>query len=138
MTLLGIDFGRKKIGLAYSDETELVAAPLETLRVNNLDEAVAKIKEVKAKLQAGKIILGFPTSVIGVESPEMRLIKKFAVALEQALKLEVKLWDETYSSKRAEFGARGRKRANSDSEAARIILQEYLDDQNERRKHEQA
>src|SRR3989344_3110457 len=114
MIILGMDFGLKKIGLAYSDETELVAAPYKTRYIKDIDDALTFLIQLKQQI---------------------KLEKQIQINLQEKLKIPVEFWDETYSTKIAEYQARGRKRANADSEAARIILQEYLDYQNERRKY---
>jgi len=132
MIILGIDHGQRKIGLAVSDETELIAAPLPVLLVKNYTEAVEGIKMVVENLKVGKIVLGLPTGWEGKDSPRTTEVRTFKQKLQKHVKLEIDFWDESFSSKRAEKGARKRKRANSDSEAARIILQEYLDYQRER------
>jgi|SRR3989304_4739189 len=136
MIILGIDFGLKKIGLAYSDETALVAAPFKTKYIRSLDDALTFLIQLKQEIKFEKIVLGYPVSVINKETIIMKLIKKMQAELQEKINVPVELWDETYSTKTAEYQAQGRKRANADSEAARIILQEYLDYQNERRKHE--
>ena len=135
MIILGMDFGLKKIGLAYSDETELVAAPYKTRYIKDIDDALTFLIQLKQQIKFEKIVLGYPVSVINKETKFMKLVKQIQINLQEKLKIPVEFWDETYSTKIAEYQARGRKRANADSEAARIILQEYLDYQNEWRKY---
>lgn len=132
MIILGIDYGSKKVGLAYSDETELIAAPLPTLFIKTDADAINGLKSLVLKTKFAKIVLGVPSGWQNVDSPQTEKVKKFAELLRQELLMDVEYWDESYSTQRAEAGARGRKRANSDSEAARIILQEFLDYQREK------
>jgi putative Holliday junction resolvase len=131
MIILGIDYGSRKVGLAYSDETELIAAPLSTIFVKNDADLIAQIKTLALKKKFAKIVLGIPSGWQNVDSPQTANVKRFAELLRKEMLMSVEFWDESYSSQRAEAGARGKKRANSDSEAARIILQEYLDYQHE-------
>ncbi|MCA9383768.1 Holliday junction resolvase RuvX [Candidatus Dojkabacteria bacterium] len=132
MIILSIDHGTRKLGLAVSDETGFIAAPLPTLRVKNQKEAIEGITQIADDVRAEMLIIGLPSGWEGKDSEQTTLVKDFAEMVKKATGLDYKFWDESYSSKQAEFGARGRKRANSDSEAARIILQEYLDWQREK------
>ncbi|MEI7579225.1 MAG: Holliday junction resolvase RuvX [bacterium] len=131
MKYLGIDYGARKFGIAISDELGMFAAPKETLHVKSLDEALMKIQLLCQAEKIEEIILGLPGGFQGVDSPQTLKVKAFATQLKTTTKLPVIFWDETYSTKQAESGARGRKRENSDSEAARIILQEFLDNNSE-------
>lgn len=126
MKIMAIDHGSKKIGLAVSDETELVAMPLEIIRFRNQEHAIDLIVRIIEKLKIDQLVLGIPSGWNG-DSPQTKLVRTFQEELVARTGKTIELWDETYSSKIAEKGARGRKRENSDSEAARIILQEYLD-----------
>ena len=134
MIILGIDHGTRKLGLAVSDETGFIAAPLPTLRVKNRAEAIEGIVQIADDIRAQLLLIGLPSGWEGNDSQQTKLVKDFAELIKKATGLEYKFWDESYSSKQAEKGARGRKRANSDSEAARIILQEYLDWKREKNK----
>lgn len=127
MIILGIDHGTRKIGLAVSDETELVAAPMPVLKVRNREEALEGVELIAKSVKADQIVLGMPSGHKGEPTEQSELVMEFKVRLEERLGMSIITWDETYSTQRAEFGARGRKLANSDSEAARIILQSYLD-----------
>lgn len=127
MMILGVDYGKRKIGLAVSDETELVAGPLPIMNVKNMKEAVEGVTQITQNLNIEKVVVGLPTGWEGKDSPQTEFTKMFKGYLADAISIPIDFWDESYSTQKAEKGARGRKRANSDSEAARIILQEYLD-----------
>lgn len=127
MVILAIDYGQKNIGLAVSDELGIIAAPLPALKVKSNQEAIEGIAFVADDIKAQSLLLGVPSGYQDIDSPITKQVRRFAENLKKYTSLPVVFWDETYSSKRAEFGARGRKRDNSHSEAARIILQEYLD-----------
>jgi len=127
MITLGVDHGTAKIGLAISDELGMFAAPLPTLRVKTKKEAYEGVLFIAKDLKAEKIVVGVPSGWQDNDSPQTKKVKKFVKQLQTKTNLMIDTWDESYSTQKAEKGARGRKRANSDSEAARIILQEYLD-----------
>jgi putative holliday junction resolvase len=127
MKILAIDHGTKKIGLAVSDETLLIAAPLDTIRPKSIDEALQTLAKIVEFHQISEIIIGIPYLSDQSDNPQSLIIKNFANKLQEYVGLNISFWDESFSSQIAEKGARKRKRKNSDSEAARIILQEYLD-----------
>ncbi|MBW7953401.1 MAG: Holliday junction resolvase RuvX [Candidatus Dojkabacteria bacterium] len=126
MTYLSIDYGLSKTGIAVSDEYGIVAKALETIKAKDKSKLLRTLKELISKYKIEVIVLGLPVGYYG-DTEQTTLTRGFAEELSKETGLKVILWDESYSSKKAELGARSRKRENSDSEAARIILQEYLD-----------
>jgi len=130
MRTVAIDYGTKRIGLAISDPTGLVAKPMPTLKVKSFADAVGKVFQIIKKQQADTIILGLPLSPKREETQQSIQIRYFAQALRVANNIKIEYWNESFSTIDAEKSiSKGtkRKRKNIDSEAARIILQEYLD-----------
>lgn len=123
MITLAIDHGEKNIGLAVSDETGFIAAALPYIKAKTRLEAIEGILFVANDIKAEQLLLGLPTGHEGVDSPQTKKVRDFAEELKHHTDLPVTFWDETYSTKLAEK----LNKANSHSEAARIILQEYLD-----------
>lgn len=126
MKYLGIDYGKKKIGLAYS-EGEL-ASPGEILAISGLSDAVKKVKAVIEKEEIKVVVVGMP------ESGEARdITDKFVEELKSVmLDLEIVPAEETLSTQRgqeimATLGVPKAKRKAEDAYAASLILQEYLD-----------
>lgn len=129
MVILGIDYGTRNVGLAISDETELVAAALPLLhwtaeKPGARERLFADIAGVVEERKITKIVLGIPGII---ENQIFKEIKKFGFELEKQLGLVVVYWDESFSSQRVERELRGKKRKSSDSLAAQLLLQEYLD-----------
>mgnify|MGYP001122712810 CR=1 FL=1 len=130
MTILGIDWGEKNIGIAFS--SGLVAAPFEILRVKNQEEAIEKIVRTCEELQAEKIVLGIPLDSEGREGNQARKVRAFGRKLGEEVGGEIVFWNESLSSKEAlekkiEAG-RGRKsRRELDAVSAAVILQDFLD-----------
>jgi len=123
MNILSIDYGTRNIGLALSDETEIVAAKLPHLKVRNQKELEDGILSIIKNINPGKILLGKPQ-----DGAITQAIEGFAEFLRTSTNLEVRFWNEDNSSKQAEKGRSKKfKKNKSHSEAARIILQEYLD-----------
>lgn len=124
MRYLGIDYGKKKIGLALSEG--LTASPLKVIDVTSLKDAVTKIIHISRLENIDVLIVGLP------ESGESRkLVESFSKeAKKEGLKIETV--DETLSSKRAlddmiNLNLSKKSRGREDAYSAALILQEYLD-----------
>jgi len=123
MNFLGIDFGLKRIGLAFSDSS--LATPLIVL-VNH-QSVVFKISRLCRKHQIEKIVIGLPEGML------KKKVKKFGQKLALASSLPVVYQDETLTSQEAiakmiEAGkGKEKRRKFQDAAAAAIILQSYLD-----------
>lgn len=130
--LLGIDYGKARIGLAVSDETKLVARPLGSLE-NCSTFFKALQRQIQPLLPIESIILGLPLLLSGKESPMSTEVRKFSERLQEALPFPVILWDERLTSAQADrslrdAGLKRRERAKvEDTFAATLILQSYLD-----------
>lgn len=127
MKYLGIDYGDSKTGVAVSDELGMFATPVEVIRTRNQDVLIRRLTELSEEHKTTEIVVGLPIGLKG-ESRQTAKVKAFAEDLTKH-GFTVHFWDESYSTKKAEKGARGRKRKEADMEAARIILQEYLEEQ---------
>ncbi|HUD01659.1 MAG TPA: Holliday junction resolvase RuvX [Rhabdochlamydiaceae bacterium] len=130
--LLGIDYGRVRIGVAVSDETRMIARPLCCLEYKK--DFIEKLqKELKPLLPIDEVIIGLPLDMRGKDSAMTEEVRKFATYLEQALRIPIKLWDERLTSAQAErqlrdAGMKRKERAEfNDTLAAALILQSYLD-----------
>ena len=125
MRILGIDYGRKKVGLAISEGK--LAEPWKVIKVNNFEEAVIKVLQVLQVLQADKVIVGVSENKMAEES------KKFALALSHQSLAIVETFDETlstYGAKKLSISAgmkRIKRKEFEDAFAACIMLQSYLD-----------
>jgi putative Holliday junction resolvase len=126
MRLLGIDFGRKKVGIALSDEDQEIAFP--KIVYPNDKKLVERIVDYCVGNSVAGIILGESKNFKGEDNPIMKDILKFKAKIERASSLPVHMEPEFMSSSEA-----GKMRAEGDSEemidasAAAIILQSYLD-----------
>ena len=125
MKILGIDYGRSKVGLAIADGS--LSEPFKVLRVNSFDDAVEKVKQVSQVLQVNKVVMGISEGEMGEES------KKFGLSLSRKLRILVETFDETLSTQDAQRMSReagvGQKKRHEmeDAYAAAIMLQGYLD-----------
>jgi putative Holliday junction resolvase len=136
---LALDVGDRRIGVAISDPTGLIARPLTTLERGSRDQDFAAIASVAAELEAELVVVGRPISLDGTEGPQARKVTRYAEALARRLAVPVVFWDERYSTMEAQEilrrnrpGAQREARTSGelDAVAAAVILQRYLDSQN--------
>jgi len=127
MSILAIDYGQRKIGLALSDETNLVGSALPMLHVHDEADALVKLGEAVTKFKPERILFGIPSGWQNVDSPQTTSVRSFKTKFAEACPVDIVEWDESYSSKIAAKNITGKQKKNSDSYAAAIILQEYLD-----------
>jgi len=131
MRILGIDYGRKRIGVAVSDAGLLSAHALTTLANNGglLDQ----LRRIIAEYEPEVVVVGIPFSRDGSAGPMALEADKFRLYLAEQLSVETAPWDESLSSFAAasalhEAGLDSRQqRGMSDGVAAAVILQDYLD-----------
>lgn len=124
---LGIDFGRSNVGLALADSETKIAFAHKTLK--NDKDLLQNIAEIIAKEKVKKVIIGMP-SYINKETIEHEA-EKLGKLIEKTFEVEVSYQNEMFTTKMAqanliEKGVKGIKK-HDDEEAARIILQEWLD-----------
>ena len=80
MRILGLDYGTKTVGVALSDETELIAQPYETIErkhATKLRQTFARIEEIIVKENVGKIVLGYPKNMNNTEGERAEATKLF-------------------------------------------------------------
>jgi len=130
MKILGIDYGEKRIGLALSDDTRLIAAPLKPLNVDSISDAVAKLYRIISSHNISEVVVGLPLSEDRSETQQSLKTRYFVNALKSINSVDVNYWNEYLTTQNAQNEAgshTGRYKRSIDSEAARQILQEYLD-----------
>jgi len=137
--VLGVDFGRKRIGLALSDETATLASPWRviqaggtpTLSAVNVAGVLTPDRENADKI--GEIVVGLPRRLNGEDNEQTQPAREFAAVLAERTGLTVTLQDERLSSHEAEsrLAVREkdwrRRKARLDAAAAAVILQDFLD-----------
>lgn len=123
MRYLGIDFGLKRVGLAFSEGT--LAAPLKTLIVKGFKDAVSQVVVIVERENFDKVVVGLPEGKMG------QTVLGFVSALRKA-GIDVDTTDETLSSQQAmaqmiKLNIPQKKRQTNDAYSAAIILQHWLD-----------
>lgn len=135
MKVMGVDHGEKRIGLAISDPTGMIARPLGVIEHVSKAMDAAQVATFAAEQGAELIIVGQSFDEEGQPNEAGRRAERFADALKAQTTLPILLWDESMSTADArEFqiamGVPRKKRAGHlDDAAAAVILQSYLDTQ---------
>jgi putative Holliday junction resolvase len=133
--LMALDLGEKQIGVAISDELQMIARSHSVIQRTSRAADFAQIKEIAGTEGVGALVVGLPVELDGAEGPLARWVRDYAAALGEHLKLDVTFWDESFTSKQASASMRARGiRARDQKEwidavAAAFILQDYLDAQ---------
>ena len=131
--LLGIDPGKKRIGLAISDEDKLVSTPLKTILKKKNFDFIKEIKEIIEENNIKGIIVGNPLNMDGSKGSSSQSSNDFAKNLSNNISIPVAMWDERLSSEGAfklsgNIGVNTSKKIEKlDQNAASFILQGVLD-----------
>ncbi|MCS6930963.1 MAG: Holliday junction resolvase RuvX [Acetobacteraceae bacterium] len=132
--LIGLDPGARRVGVALSDASLLLASPRPALPRGKLAAMAAAIRALAAEEDAGGLVVGLPLSLDGSFGPAAQAAKDWAAAISGATGLPAALWDERLSSagvNRMLIGeadlSRKKRAAATDSAAAAWILQAALD-----------
>lgn len=134
--VLALDLGKKRIGLALSDELGVTAQGLETLQRTNIREDLARLSQLAAEKNVTLILMGNPLHMSGREGRQTEYARDFGERLGAASGIPVKFWDERLTTVAAErvlreSGISIEKRAKAvDRLAAVILLESYLDSGN--------
>ncbi len=129
--ILGLDFGRARIGVAISDELQMLAHPLETIPAN--EKPVSRVAEIVREKQVDHVVAGIPRQMNGQIGTAATEVLEFVEKLRAILPCPVVTWDERLTTVAAHRALRdaGKKtrhtRAYVDQVAAQMILQTYLD-----------
>ena len=131
--LMGIDPGKKRIGVAISDEDKKVATPYSTIVKKNYSSFVDEIKKIVSENNIKGIIIGNPINMDGTPSSSSQSAKDLAINLSKDVTENVVLWDERLSSQGAfnlsnDLASNTTKKVNKlDQNSAQFILQGVLD-----------
>lgn len=132
-TLLGLDFGEKRIGVAVGESATGLAHALATVSAEANEARLAALSRIVDEWRPVGIVMGLPRHADGSPHEVARLAARFARRLEARFRLPIAFVDETLSSHEAgarlrEAGRRAsRPGGELDAEAAAVILQSYLE-----------
>lgn len=136
--MVALDWGEVRLGVAASDETQLIAGPLTTLvRRAGQRFPMKRFRELLETAEAVGVVVGLPLDQEGNEGESARAAKEVAADIARATGLPVDLVDERFSTARAlrsvrEMGGSTRGRQEEvDALAATVLLQHFLDSRRE-------
>lgn len=136
MRVIGLDYGSVTCGVAISDETLLIASPVETIRYKTVEELLTKLDIYFNEYKIDKIVLGNPINLDGSISTRSELTLLFKDELIKRYNKEVIMMDERLTSVIVNnmliMGNTSRENRKKvvDKLAASVILQSYLDRSN--------
>ena len=135
---LSLDIGNRRIGVAVSDASKLIARPLCVID-RKTENALGRLVELAGEQQVDEIIIGLPLNTNGTKGEQAERVEQFVAQLQSRVTVPIKLIDERYSTLEAQNimvqnGTRSGKRGSKpnqpdDAVAAAVILQRYLDEQ---------
>ena len=131
--ILGLDYGRRRIGVAVSDALGLTAQPVGTWSNLEWENMVEKIRTWIQDKGVESVIVGLPLNLHGEKGHLAREVERFVNKLKQHISIPVILWDERYTSVQAERILRymnekpSQKKERIDLIASVLLLQNYLD-----------
>ena len=132
VTIIALDVGERRVGVAASDPTNTLATPHSVIHRRSKAEDFAAVAQLVVALAAEQVVVGLPLSLSGEMGPQARRVTRYARALAARLDVPVEFHDERYSTATAgallaESGRKGK--VPIDAAAAAVILQDYLDSQ---------
>lgn len=131
--IVGVDFGERRVGIAVSDPTGLIARTAGIVERRSDQQAAEHIARLVREWNAEAVVVGLPLNADGSEGFQARRVRRFVSLLQEMVgECPIILWDESLSSIEArdllaERGKVSRQRRHHDDVAAAVILQSYLD-----------
>jgi putative Holliday junction resolvase len=131
LTLLGVDYGERRIGLAITDAMEMIASPMQTLQ--NDKTFIARLKEIVRAHNVDTVVVGMPLKLDGSRGPAAEKTARFADELQGELDADVTTFDERLTTVQAERSmlrhdiSRKKRAQRRDEMAAQFMLQTYMD-----------
>tara|TARA_B000000565_G_scaffold186937_1_gene142221 strand:+ start:6347 stop:6805 length:459 start_codon:yes stop_codon:yes gene_type:complete len=126
LSVLGIDYGSKNLGLAIASSPTYVTTPLDILRRKTLKKDFQALQELQKEVSFQTVLIGLPLNMDGSEGPMAQATKQFGFYLKDYCGWPVCFWDERLSSVEALERTQPKKHDRIDHFAAHIILESYL------------
>src|SRR6266403_4608017 len=133
MRILAIDHGSKRIGIAISDELQMIAQPMEYILADPFADFLLRLKQILQEKEVELILVGMPRNMNGSYGTAALKVEEFVAALKSAVPVPIKTWDERLTSAQANRiliagnVRRDKRKQKVDKMAAAILLQSYLD-----------
>lgn len=133
VSALGLDVGKKRMGIAGCDGTGLIATGLTTIYRTNWTEDIRQLKEIIEEREIEILVLGLPYNLDGTLGVQARQVQKFGSKISHRLQLPIEYVDERLTSVEAVAQLKAQNKFSTrnkgaiDRRAAAIILQQWLD-----------
>ena len=128
--LAGIDYGRKRLGVALTDPLGITVQSRPTLEVSGFADAVSQAASFAFSENAERIVLGLPLNMDGSSGDMAKEVERFGSALEAETGIPVCYWDERLTSEQAKSilknAGKRHERGQVDQVAAALMLESYL------------
>lgn len=130
-TVIGFDFGKRRIGVAVGDTLTRAARALKTVRMHDGEPPWKELAALVADWRPARLVIGIPYRLDGSEGPLAGAARSFAAELSRRTGCSISFCNEALSTEAARSGLRedGRSTADRDrinAEAARVILESWL------------
>ena len=131
--LMGIDPGKRRVGISICDENRKIATPHKTLEKKDFNNFKDEIVQIIKDFNINGIVIGNPIKMDGSTGPSSQSAKDLAINLSKNISLPIILWDERFSSEGSFKIMRNlpinssKKRETLDKNAAAFILQGFID-----------
>ena len=131
--LIGIDPGKKRIGIAICDENKIIATPYTTIIKNNFSDLMIEINKIISENNIKGVVIGNPINLDGSSSNSSQSAKDLAINLSKNITIPIAMWDERLSSRGAfnlfnDLNVNTTKKISKlDENSAAFILQGALD-----------
>jgi len=131
--LLGIDPGKRNVGISVCDQAHLVATPYETIHIEKLNDLIKGLNKIILENSIKGIVVGHPINMDGSEGPRSQSTKDFVKNILKYINLPITLWDERLSTEGAFRGMdalnsnSSSKKEKLDENSAAFILQGFID-----------
>lgn len=132
--LIGFDFGEKRLGVAVSDLSRMVATSHKIIYRSEITKDIEEIRRIIAEKQVGGMVFGLPLQMNGEEGKTAAMVREFALKVAENINLPYAFWDERLSSSAVESFlikevdmSREKRKKILDASAAAYILQGFLD-----------
>ena len=131
--LMGIDPGKRRIGISICDENQKIATPHKNLVKKDINSLCSELKEIIKDFNIKGLVIGNPINMDGSPSASSQSAKDLAINISKNISLPITMWDERLSSEGAfkimgDLGVNSsKKRKTLDKNAAAFILQGFID-----------
>ncbi len=133
MRILALDHGTRRVGVAVSDELQLIASPLEFIPAEPFVDFLARLRQILGEKEVGLILIGMPRNMDGSYGPAAQKVRDFVAALQSEITVPIKTLDERLTTVQAQRSLiqanvrRDQRKQKVDMTAAAILLQSHLD-----------